>query len=88
MPNFRLQARKVFLTYSQAADIEDYFTLWKHLSQLKGVSNTLVSEEKHADGNTHYHAIVEFKRKPVSTSRKPFVLVAGSLACLHLRLVR
>lgn len=58
---FRLQAKKVFLTYPQANNIElkELFDFLKS----KGTDKLVVSEEEHEDGGRHFHALVEFTRK-------------------------
>lgn len=37
--------------------------MWNHLWTIKGVSDLIVAEEKHEDGNTHYHAYVGYSKK-------------------------
>lgn len=66
---FRLNARKVFLTYAQAEPV----TKLALFNWLKGrsVSNrtpvkVLVAQEQHADGGLHFHCFVEFDG-PINT---------------------
>jgi len=67
MPPARLQAYAFFITYSQSA-----LTKAAVLEKLKAQGLTkrvVVGHEHHQDGNTHFHALVEYmRRKDVSTS--------------------
>lgn len=64
---FRIQTKNFSLTYSnveQQGWIE--FTkeaLSEFLISRNGVSYVVVSKEEHQDGNTHFHALVQFKKK-------------------------
>lgn len=52
--SFRLNAKRVFLTYSQTNDVSHH-DLHTHLSQFGSVYS---SRESHADGGQHFHAII------------------------------
>lgn len=80
MGNFRIAAKKFFLTYPQChitCIYEFYQVLLKHLMD-KGapaIKNELCAKEAHADGGTHYHVVIEFETKLNVTSEKYFDLV-------------
>lgn len=67
MPPARLQAKAFFLTYSQSRlSKEVVLQILKELGRTKRV---VVGHEHHQDGNTHFHALVEYlSTKDVSTS--------------------
>lgn len=62
---FRLQARHVFLTYSQANNIDSKESLLDHLVHLgpRPVERLVVGEEEHEDGGKHYHVYIKYKEK-------------------------
>lgn len=62
--SFRLQAKNVFLTYSQAATIETKESLLDFLkTRGNGITYCLVSRELHEDGNAHYHALISYAKR-------------------------
>lgn len=61
MPGFRINAQRVFLTYSQC-DAEPQL-LYEFLTSVRPVSRAIIAQENHEDGNTHLHACVEFHGK-------------------------
>lgn len=63
MSTFRIQARKLFLTYSQADAIDDSDDLFTFLQRLPHVVNTLTAHELHRDGGSHYHCVLAFSKK-------------------------
>lgn len=73
MQGFRLNAKRVFLTFSQVGDrgelnlIQGY-----HLAMLLPVSYYLLSKELHQDGGVHYHLVIVFKEKVNIVNAKYF----------------
>lgn len=60
---FRLNSRKVFLTYPQAAPLtktELFNWLRNKTVSNRSVSKLLVAEETHADGGVHFHCLIEY----------------------------
>lgn len=56
---FRCDAKNFFLTYPQSANITTKEDLLEFLKNRRpGVTYCIVSKESHADGNTHYHALL------------------------------
>lgn len=66
---FRFQGKNVLLTYAQAHNITKDM-LFNFLIQM-GAEKCVVGRELHEDGNQHFHALVEFKKK-VSTRRPDY----------------
>ncbi len=60
---FRFNAIKTFLTYSQTKRKMDCERMLKHLEGLAGVKDYLIAQERHKDGGYHIHAYVKFTEK-------------------------
>lgn len=58
---FRINARRVFLTYPRCNITKE--TLLALLQRKFPISNYCISEENHADGGLHLHAAIEFKTR-------------------------
>ena len=71
MAGFRFCSQQAFLTYPQAsnttkAHIVDFFKtlcIPSQRSEDKYVERILVAEERHEDGNRHFHAYIKFSTK-------------------------
>lgn len=62
--NFRINAKSIFLTYSQADCLSREY-IYQHLQELfksKCLSGIAVAEEKHLDGSNHYHVMLDFSK--------------------------
>ena len=61
---FRLQAKRLFLTYPQCPAPKEILLqkLQEKLGQL-GIEKYVIGQEEHKDGNLHLHAIVSMKKK-------------------------
>ena len=60
--NFRLSAKRVFLTYTHCNESPE--TIRQHLESLgTEILQFVVSSERHEDGDKHLHACCEFKHK-------------------------
>lgn len=71
--SFRLQAKHIALTYAQCP--LDKKTIYDFLLKLSHpVTKVLVAEEEHQDGGRHYHAYIEFVRKPHIRDQRYFDL--------------
>lgn len=57
----RWQAKSWLLTYSQSKLSKE--AVRSHLTSLKPVEKLAIGEEKHQDGNTHFHAVVVYTQK-------------------------
>lgn len=72
-PRFRIQARRVLLTFSQTdvypvlAEVMGY-----HLAFLREVDYYIVGHERHADGGHHHHIVIVFSTKFDSTNPRVF----------------
>lgn len=62
MSNFRLNAKKVFATWSQSGEWE-LDELYKFINDKYPLEKALLAKEHHQDGNLHFHAALEFKKK-------------------------
>jgi hypothetical protein len=62
MSRFDLTGDTFFLTYSQATTIDEDDII-NHLKTLGTLQGFIISEEKHQDGNSHYHCLVRFTTK-------------------------
>lgn len=65
--NFRVQSRKIFLTFPQTDFDLDTFFLW--LDDKFHVTKAIACKERHQTGELHIHVAVEFLRK--LTTRNP-----------------
>jgi len=63
MGKFQIRAKAIFLTYSQS----DLSTeqIEQHVRSIKEYQYLIVAQEKHSDGGTHQHALVQYS-KPLS----------------------
>lgn len=71
-PRFRLQAKRVFLTYPQCPLMKE--RLYTFINEKYPIKYALISTELHEDGNTHLHAAIEFKKKIYTRSQATFDL--------------
>lgn len=72
---FRIAAKNVFLTYSNQEGGWGEPNLQELFEFIRGIKPTtycVVSEERHADGNKHFHAFIQFERKLDSTNSRLF----------------
>lgn len=60
---FRFAAKKAFLTYAQATNIESKESLLNHLKSLHNATKVIVCREEHEDEGQHFHALVEFRTR-------------------------
>lgn len=60
---FRFNATRVFLTYSQTPKKLNPQVVLRHLSEKAGVDQYLISQETHKDGGYHIHAYLKFSEK-------------------------
>lgn len=74
-PSFRIQTKHVFLTYSQANNV-DHNDLFTHLCGLHNPIRVRVGRELHDDGGVHYHAFIQWS-KPCETRDVRFFDWAG-----------
>lgn len=58
--NFRFAARYLLLTYAGLPVDCPHDDFIKHISSLRDGARLCLSREKHADGNDHFHAFVDF----------------------------
>jgi len=69
--NFRIQGKKLFLTYSQCAgnkkDLLGFLD-----DKLGGIDDYIVAEEKHKDGGTHFHVFLGLSKKCNVTNSRYF----------------
>lgn len=61
--SFRLQAKRVFLTYSDCQDLEMEDVVLFLTGSVNPVSLYFVGQEEHRSGARHYHCYVEYKKK-------------------------
>lgn len=66
--SFRIQSKNIFLTYSNVEQQGwDAFTkeeLLEFLSSKCPGGYVIVCQEQHEDGSPHFHAVMQFRRKP------------------------
>jgi hypothetical protein len=78
MPGFRINRKKVGLTYSCPTTCEDNpIECSEHLAEFlesKGACDYIVCEEKHENGTRHYHALVNYVEKLDTTNERFFDL--------------
>lgn len=70
--NFRIQAKKFFLTYPQCSIGKATASEAIHARYSGEIASSVFAEERHQDGNEHIHAMVEFKRTKNIKSSKAF----------------
>ena len=66
---FRINAKNIFLTYSQASELPTRELVYESLELIckgKNLSGLAVAQEKHQDGSFHYHCFLDFS-KPFNT---------------------
>lgn len=77
--NFRINRKKVGLTYSCPVDCDDNpITTHQEIIDFlktKGACKFLVSKEQHQNGKTHWHAFVEYDKKLNTTDTRYFDLL-------------
>lgn len=64
--NCRWQSKSWLLTYSQSKLTKE--AVQAHLQSLRPVEKLVIGEEKHQDGNTHFHAVVVYETRTNSTN--------------------
>jgi len=62
MTRYRLQSRKIFLTYSQCQINKD--DLCAHIQTLLPIKHIIVASENHQDGGEHIHVYLESETRP------------------------
>lgn len=67
---FRISAFKVFLTYSRAPALTKQAILYA-IDELYPVKNYCIAEERHDDGEVHFHAYIEYCKK-LETKREDY----------------
>lgn len=61
---FRCDAKHFFLTYPQADGIQSKEELMEFLQEKRPSAHYIcVAQERHQDGNTHYHAVISHQRR-------------------------
>lgn len=70
--SFRCDARAHFITYPQCnLPFEDFKQHWQANWLTKPYNYVVIAEEKHQDGNSHYHVVVQWKAR-VNVQRNTF----------------
>lgn len=67
---FRIQAKKIFVTYAQCTLTRE--AVYEFINEKHPVQKAIVCIEAHADGTPHLHAAVWFKRKVQITNPRIF----------------
>lgn len=77
---FRLQARRIFLTFPRVEKEEGQEELIEKVVKKekgKGLKYMIGTKEKHKDGGVHYHIVLKYEKKQNIRDEKCYDYIAG-----------